>query len=90
MTITLDPNQEQAVCAAILAGQVASVQELIDRALAALPVKSTEAMPPLAGRTVFEQGLGMFGGPEDAALIDEVVALAYAERHRPSQRTPAL
>ncbi len=28
-------------------------------------------------KTVFEQGLGLFGSPEDAALIDEVVSIAY-------------
>ena len=32
---------------------------------------------------VFEQGLGLFGSPEDAALLDEVVELAYEERRRP-------
>ncbi len=32
---------------------------------------------------VFEQGLGLFGSPEDAALLDEVVELAYVERRRP-------
>jgi hypothetical protein len=36
---------------------------------------------PAAG-TVFEQGLGLFGEPEDAALLDEVVAIAYEERRR--------
>ncbi len=33
--------------------------------------------------SVFEQGLGLFGSPEDAALLDGVVAIAYAERRRP-------
>lgn len=37
-------------------------------------------------RTVFEQGLGLFGGPEDSALLDEVVELAYEERRRDSSR----
>ena len=36
-------------------------------------------------RTVFEQGLGLFGSPEDAALLDEVVSIAYEERHRQSK-----
>ena len=35
--------------------------------------------------SVFEQGLGLFGSPEDAALLDEVVAIAYAERRRPGR-----
>ena len=34
--------------------------------------------------TVFEQGLGLFGSPEDAKLLDEVVHLAYEERRRPA------
>lgn len=41
-------------------------------------------------RPVFEQGLGLFGSPEDAALMDEVVSIAYEERRRPSKREPAL
>lgn len=36
-------------------------------------------------KTVFEQGLGLFGSPEDAALLDEVVSIAYEERRRPSK-----
>ena len=43
-----------------------------------------------SGATVFEQGLGLFGNPEDAALIDEVVHIAYEERRRPSRSSPAL
>jgi hypothetical protein len=38
---------------------------------------------------VFEQGLGLFGNPGDAALLDEVVQMAYEERRRPSE-PPAL
>jgi len=34
--------------------------------------------------TIFEQGLGLFGSPEDAALLDEVVQLAYEDRRRPA------
>jgi hypothetical protein len=30
----------------------------------------------------------MFGSPEDAALIDQVVSLPYAERRRPSKDQP--
>ena len=37
MTITLSPDQEQAVREAIRAGKVASVDELIERAIASLP-----------------------------------------------------
>jgi hypothetical protein len=34
--------------------------------------------------TVFAQGLGLFGSPEDTALLDEVVSIAYEERRRPA------
>ena len=40
------------------------------------------------GRTdsnVFEHGLGLFGSAADAALLDEVVQMAYEERRRPSE-----
>lgn len=40
------------------------------------------ALPPAP--SVFEQGLGLFGSPEDAALLDQVVAIAYEERRRPA------
>jgi hypothetical protein len=88
MTITLNPSQEEAVRAAIGAGKVGSLEELIDRALAGLPQKKDPEA--LTGRTIAEQGLGLFGSPEDAALIDEVVSLAYADRRRPSRCQPAL
>jgi hypothetical protein len=35
-------------------------------------------------KTVFEQGSGLFGSPEDAALLDEVVSIAYEERKSPA------
>jgi hypothetical protein len=91
MTITLSPDQEQAVRDAIRAGQVASVEELIKRALSDLPKGGeASAVNSTAGRSVFEQGLGLFGSPEDAALLDEVVAIAYEERRRSSKREPTL
>ena len=40
--------------------------------------------------TVLEEGLGLFGNDEDAALLDEVVAEAYDERRRPSRRQASL
>jgi hypothetical protein len=46
--------------------------------IAAQPVR-------LVGATVFEHGLGLFGSPEDAALIDEVVFIAFEERGVRSQ-----
>jgi hypothetical protein len=39
--------------------------------------------------TVFEEGLGLFGSPEDSALLDEVVQLAYQERRRPGNPSNA-
>jgi hypothetical protein len=86
MTITLNPEQEQAVRDAIRAGKVASLGEFIERAIAGLPEAGEgPARGATEGRTVFEQGLGLFGSPEDAALLDEVVAIAYEERRRPGK-----
>lgn len=45
---------------------------------------------PVVPKTVFEQGLGLFGSPEDASLLDEVVSIAYGERRRPSKPVPTL
>jgi len=91
MTITLTPAQQEAVRAAIRAGRVASVEEFLERALAGLSQGngSPAATSPAAG-SVFEQGLGLFGSPEDAALLDEVISIAYEERRRPSRRKPSL
>jgi hypothetical protein len=89
MTITLSPDQEQAVLDAIRAGLVTSVEELIRRALADLPKGGeASAVNSTAGRSVFEQGLGLFGSPEDTALLNEVVSIAYDERHRPNKPEP--
>lgn len=43
-----------------------------------------------SGTTIFEQGLGLFGSPDDAALLDEVVQIAYEERRRPPRQFPTL
>ena len=90
MTITLSPTQEAAVRAAIRAGQVASVEEFVERALAGLSKGNGFPAVTSPAGSVFEQGLGLFGSPEDAALLDEVVSIAYQERHRPSKREPSL
>jgi hypothetical protein len=89
MTIMLNSDQEQAVRDAIRDGQLTSVEEFINRALAALRRSGGEE-PAKPSSKVFEQGLGLFGSPEDAALLDEVVAFAYEERHRPGQSEPLL
>jgi hypothetical protein len=73
----------------------------IERAIVALtPQDQTELYawldrnrPVSAGQsetTVFEQGLGLFGSMEDAALIDEVVHIAYQERRRPRRPSAAV
>ena len=86
MMITLSPEQEQAIRDAIRAGRIASVDEYIEHAIATLPKESESSEVPRCS-TVFEQGLGLFGSPEDSALLDEVVSIAYHERRRPSKRT---
>jgi hypothetical protein len=88
MTITLNPDQEQAIRDAIRAGRIASVDQFIEHAIAVLPTGSGAGEAPPVG-TIFEQGLGLFGSPEDAALLDEVVSIAYQERRRPSKRGPS-
>ena len=75
--------------------------EDIERAIDALPPHELAELYAWLGRhhphnaaqsdlTVFEQGLGLFGSPEDAALLNEVVHIAYEERRRPPHRSPSL
>jgi len=77
-----------------------TVQE-IERAINELPPQDLAELyawlerhrsqnPAQSGATVFEQGLGLFGNPDDATLIDQVVHIAYEERRRPSRALPAL
>jgi len=64
-----------------------AIDRLDPQELADLYVWLDQRRPAQSGQsnaTVFEQGLGLFGCPEDAALLDEVVELAYEERRRPS------
>jgi hypothetical protein len=85
VTVKLDlpPNVEKAYLAEARAKGV-PLDELMREVLIA-------GQPPLpATETVFEQGLGLFGSPEDAALLDEVVAIAYEERRRPASSTDVL
>lgn len=60
-----------------------------DEAVLRLIETGLSARTPVA-KTVFEQGLGLFGSPEDAALLDEIVSIAYQERRRPSKTEPTL
>jgi hypothetical protein len=85
VTVKLDlpPNVEKAYLAEARAKGV-PLDELMREVLIA-------GQPPLpATETVFEQGLGLFGSPEDAALLDEVVAIAYEERRRSASSTGLL
>lgn len=78
VTLNLPPQVEQAYLAEAHARGLpldTIVQEVL---IAGQPAHIT-------GRTVFEQGLGLFGSPEDAALLDEVVSIAYEERRRPTK-----
>ena len=77
MTVKLDlpPHVEKAYVAQAKAKGV-PLDELMREVL----IAGQPALPP--SQTVFEQGLGLFGSSEDAALLDEVVAIAYEERRR--------
>ena len=39
-----------------------------------------------AAEVASEPGLGLFGSPEDSALLDEVVGMAYEDRRHSSRR----
>jgi plasmid stability protein len=78
MMLTIDlPDEQTAVLAAKARAKGLSVEEY------ARQVLQQELAP-----SVFEQGLGLFGNPEDAALLDEVVSIAYEERRRPGKPAP--
>jgi hypothetical protein len=68
--------------------QGVSVDALIERLMSERTAGAPAPKGAPEAPTVFEQGLGLFSSPEDAALIDEVVSLAYAERRRPSKDQP--
>ena len=75
MTITLDlPPEVEQVYRAEAKARGMSLDAVIRETLMTAHPKS-----------VFEQGLGLFGSSEDAALLDEVVAIAYEERRRPTK-----
>ena len=85
MTFTLDlpPQVEQAYRVAAEAKGM-PLDELVREVLVA---RQPSVAAPVA---LFEQGLGLFGSPEDATLLDEVVRLAYQERRRPTRPPNAL
>ena len=76
LTINLPPQVEQEYRAQAMAKGV-GLDEFLCALLAAN--QSASASPG-------EPGKGLFGSPEDAALLDEVVAMAYENRRRPSVR----
>jgi hypothetical protein len=79
MTVTLDlPSQVEKAYLAEARAKGVPLGELMREVL----IAAQPALPATA--TVFEQGLGLFGSPEDAALLDEVVAIAYEDRRRPA------
>jgi hypothetical protein len=70
-----------------------AIDALSPHELAELYAWLDQHRPPNAaqsGAIVFEPGLGLFGSSDDAALIDEVIHIAYQERRRPQRATAAL
>jgi hypothetical protein len=65
-----------------------SVDALIERLMNERTASGPAPKGAPEAPTVFEQGLGLFSSPEDVALIDEVVSLAYAERRRSAREQP--
>jgi hypothetical protein len=82
VTLNLPPQVEQAYLAEAQARGLPLDDVVREVLIAGQPTH-------LAGRTTFEQGLGLFGSPEDAALLDEVVSIAYEERRRPTKPSTA-
>ena len=85
MTVKVDlpPQVEQAYRVAAQAKGM-PLDDLVREVLIARQPTGASKEPP------FEQGLGLFGSPEDAALLDEVVTIAYQERRRPTRPSNVL
>ena len=79
MTFTLDLPLH--VEEAYLAEAQAKGMPLVDLVRQVLIARQPSLPTP---GTVFDQGLGLFGSPEDTALLDDVVTIAYEERRRPT------
>jgi hypothetical protein len=84
MTLELRPEIADAL-AALASARGLSVEDYLKEV-----VEREQPAPPSVAKTVFEQGLGLFGSPEDAALLDQVVSLAYEERRRPTDPSSVL
>lgn len=88
MTITLNIRPE---VQAELARQAIAQGRALEAVAATLLEEAVHLPSPAQPVvSVFEEGVGMFGSPTDAALLDEVTERAYAERYRPSKRNPTL
>jgi len=73
------PEIEALINQRLQTGAFRDAQDVILQALQAAGTPPTQN----SRLDVFEQGVGLFGSPEDSALMDEVVSLAYEERRRP-------
>jgi len=60
----------------------------LDELMRDILIAAQPALP--TAESVFAQGLGLFGSPEDAVLLDDVVAIAYEERRRPASSSDVL
>jgi predicted transcriptional regulator len=65
------------------------VGQRIEKEASGTPSNAFPSQKAAGGKTC-EPGLGSFGSPEDSALLDDVVSLAYEERRRPTKPLPAL
>ena len=84
MTLTIHfPDDRSAALAAKARAQGLSAEEYARRTV---ELALEQELAP----NVFEQGLGLFGSPEDAVLLDEVVSIAYEERRRPTAQVKDL
>ncbi len=83
LSVDLPPQVEEAYRAEAHAKGM-QPSDLIREVLIARQPSGT---PP---KGLFEEGLGMFGSLEDSALLDEVVAMAYEERKRPTRLSSVL
>ena len=80
------PEIDELIDQRLRSGKFKDAEDVILQALRSSAPRTATTQPDApAGRTVFEQGLGLFSSPEDAALLDELVSIAYEERHWPTK-----
>lgn len=73
-----DNSPEAKVMEAMINRDHVSPEEVVLRALRGMALQATPA-----GNAILA-GRGLFSSPEDVAALDAAVALAYEERHQPS------